>query len=104
VKRQFDVFENPSSRSRAVAPFVVVMQSHFMDEMPTTLVAPMIREQRSGDFTRVSVPITLGDATLYLSLAEIAPIRRDNLKHRFADVRAWDDDIRRALDRLFTGF
>ncbi len=35
--RQFDVFPNPSPRSRAAAPFMVLMQSHFMDEMPTAL-------------------------------------------------------------------
>jgi len=102
--RQFDVFENPSVRSRPIAPFVVLMQSHFMDEMPTALIAPLICEQRSGDFTRVSVSVTHAGATLYLALAEMAPILRAELNRPVANLRAHEDDIRRALDRLFTGF
>jgi len=104
VTRQFSVFENPSPRSRIAAPFVVVMQSHFLEAMHTTLVAPLIREPMSGDFTRVSVLVRLGDEMLHLSLAEMAPIRQSQLRHRVGDIRAHEDDIRRALDRLFTGF
>lgn len=102
--RQFDVFPNPSPRSRAAAPYIVLMQSHFVDEMPSALIAPLIREARSGDFTRVSIIVRLNGETLYLSLAEMAPIDRSALKHRLGDLRAHEDDIRRALDRLFTGF
>lgn len=102
--RQFDVFSNPSPRSRAAAPYIVLMQSHFVDEMPSALIAPLIREPRSGDFTRVSLLIRLNDEALHLSLAEMAPIARSGLKKSVGNLRSHEDDIRRALDRLFTGF
>lgn len=102
--RQFDVFPNPSPRSRVAAPFIVLMQSHFLDEMPTALVAPLIREPRSGDFTRVSVAVVLDGETLQLSLAELAPIARAELRRPVGNLKDSEDDIRRALDRLFTGF
>ncbi|MBU1384418.1 MAG: CcdB family protein [Alphaproteobacteria bacterium] len=102
--RQFDVFPNPSPRSRAAAPFVVLMQSHFVDEMPSALIAPLIRELRSGDFTRVSVAVRLDREPLHLSLAEMAPIARSDLKRPVGSLKPAEDDIRRALDRLFTGF
>ena len=102
--RQFDVFPNPSLRSRAAAPFIVLMQSHFVDEMPSALIAPLIRESRSGDFTRVSVPVRLNNEALHLSLAEMAPIARSDLKRSAGSLLPYEDDIRRALDRLFTGF
>ena len=102
--RQFDVFPNPSPRSRIAAPFIVLMQSHFVDEMPSALIAPLIREPRSGDFTRVSVVVQLNDDTLHLSLAEMAPIARSELKRSVGDLKPYEDDIRRGLDRLFTGF
>ena len=44
------------------------------------------------------------DERLDLSLAEMAPISRTVLKRPLGDVRSREDDIRRALDRLFTGF
>ena len=102
--RQFSVFENPSPRSREAAPFIVVMQSHFLEAMHTVLVAPLIRESGSGDFSRVSIPVRLQDEDLHLSLAEMAPIRRRDLGRQVADRGLYEDDIRRALDRLFTGF
>lgn len=102
--RQFDVFPNPSPRSRYAAPFIVLMQSHFVDAMPSALIAPLIRETRSGDFTRVSVPVELNDEALYLSLAEMAPIARSALKRTAGNLLSFEDEIRRALDRLFTGF
>ena len=34
--RQFDILDNPSIRSRAVAPYVVVLQSHHLAAIPTT--------------------------------------------------------------------
>ena len=102
--RQFDVFPNPSPRSRAAAPFIVLMQSHFVDELPSALIAPLIREPRSGDFTRVSVAVLLNCEALHLSLAEMAPIARSELKRLIGSLRPYEDDIRRALDRLFTGF
>ena len=102
--RQFDVFPNTSPRSRAAAPFIVLMQSHFVDEMPSALIAPLIREPRSGDFTRISIPVRLNDEALHISLAEMAPIARSDLKRSVANLLAHEDAIRRALDRLFTGF
>lgn len=102
--RPFDVFPNPSPRSRTAAPFIVLMQSHFVDEMPSALIAPLIRESRSGDFTRVAVSVKLNDEALHLSLAEMAPIRRSDLKRSVGSLLPYEDDIRRALDRLFTGF
>ena len=102
--RQFDVFPNPSPRSRTAAPFIVLMQSHFLDEMPTALIAPLIREPRSGDFTRVSVAVVPNEEALHLSLAEMAPIARSGLKRPVGPLKEAEDDIRRALDRLFTGF
>lgn len=102
--RQFDVFPNPSPRSRSAAPFIVLIQSHFVDEMPTAPIAPLVREGRSGDFTRVSVAASLNGEPLHLSLAEMAPITRSDLKRSVGSLKPYEDDIRRALDRLFTGF
>ena len=47
------------------------MQSHFLEAMHTVLVAPLIRESGSGDFSRVSIPVRLQDEDLHLSLAEM---------------------------------
>ncbi len=38
--RQFDVFRNPSERSRAVVPYFVVLQSHLLASR-LVVVAPL---------------------------------------------------------------
>jgi hypothetical protein len=65
--RQFDVFENPNVRSRAIAPLIVILQSHLLADLPTIVVAPLLRAADRPLYTRVSVEISLDD-TLYLVL------------------------------------
>ena len=102
--RQFDVFPNPSARSREVAPFVAIISSHFVDRMATVLVAPMVRMPPAERLSKVMVEVAFSGETLMLSLPELAPIPRGLLGHLAGDLRAYEDEIRRALDRLFTGF
>ena len=41
---------------------------------------------------------------LVLVISELASMASHNLKHRAGSLMTYEDDIRRALDRLFTGF
>ena len=40
---QYDVYPNPSARSRACVPFVVDVQSNLLSALPTRLVLPLTR-------------------------------------------------------------
>lgn len=102
--RQFDVLANPSARSRAVIPFIVALQSHFLEEMPTVLVAPLVRIPPDAVYTRVALPVTFQDEDLMLSLAEMAAVSKASLSAPVGNLASHEDAIRRALDRLFTGF
>jgi len=102
--RQFDIIDNPSARSRPVAPYVMVIQSHFFDEGPTILVAPLMRMSREAVLTRVSLAVDFAGAPLILMLSEIGAIDRRPAAHAVGSLIRYEDDIRRALDRLFTGF
>ena len=102
--RQFDVYEAPSDASRRIAPYVVVMQSHFLEGLPTILIAPLLRLQERPAYGEVSVAINFADEELLLSLAELVAVDRGSLRRRQGDVRDHEDAIRRALERVFTGF
>ena len=39
--RQFDFFLNPTSSLRERTPFVIVLQSHYIDGMDTQVIAPL---------------------------------------------------------------
>lgn len=102
--RQFDVIDNPSALSRPIAPYVVLIQSHLYDEGSTLLVAPMLRMPVAAQITKVSVTVEFGAERFILLLSELGAIDRRPVHRCLGSLLAYEDDIRRALDRLFTGF
>jgi hypothetical protein len=100
--RQFDVCPNPSERSRSYAPFVVDLQSHYLEAMPTTVVAPMLSRTNKG-YTVVGVEVSFNEEPYSISVVELASIATATLKV-IGNLAENDFEIRRALDRLFTGF
>jgi toxin CcdB len=102
--RQFDVYPNPSERSRAYAPFVVLLQSHLLDAMPTAVVAPLLLAEKRQPYTQVSAPVDFNGASYIVSAAELVAVDARTLNSSVGDLRDHEDALRRALDRLFTGF
>jgi toxin CcdB len=104
VIRQFDVYATPDTPSNADAPFVCVLQSHYLEAMDTVMVAPLLRASAKPTPTQVAVPVAIdGDAHL-LDVSLMANIERRSLGRPRGSLLAYEFDIRRALERLFTGF
>lgn len=101
--RQFDVYENPSLRSRPYAPYLVVLQSHYLDLLQTIIVAPVIRdaEQQLGE---LDLPIEISGEALTIAMTEMASIDRQQPRQLVLNASDHEDLIRRAIDRIFTGF
>jgi toxin CcdB len=102
--RQFDLFTNPSPRSRAVAPFVVLLQSHLLAAMPTAVVAPLLLDDGRSAYTETSVIVLFEGVQYVASIAELAAIDARRLQQPVGSLRDHEDALRRALDRVFTGF
>lgn len=102
--RQFDVHPNPSERSRPIAPLVVVLQSHHLAAAPTTVVAPMLINDGRSAYTELSALVVFQGAQYIVSIGELAAIDSRRLQRVIGTLREHEDAIRRALDRLFTGF
>jgi len=104
VIRQFDVFPNPSLRSREDAPYVVVLQSQYAGDLATAVVAPVYRAEVAERFTNLTVHIQLDTWDFVVSIPELVAMNSARLRGKITDLLAHEDDIRRAVDRLFTGF
>ena len=102
--RQFDVFPNPSPRARAEIPYVVTLQSHFLSNCPTQLVAPLIIADAHSAYSEVSVQVKVMGSDFSLTLTELSSLKVSLLREAIGSLTTYEDDIRRALDRLFTGF
>lgn len=88
---------------RAAAPFVIVLSSHLLPGLTEVVVAPLVRAGvlKPSDF---DIPIDLDGEAKVVSIIGLAAIAGERLKRRRASLLAYEDDVRRALDRLFTGF
>lgn len=104
VSRQFDVFPNPSVSSRAAAPFVVVLQSEHSGDLPTIVVAPIYLRAKAQLLSQLTVAIEFEGQHMLISIPELAAVSDRRLKRKLGDLLDHEYDIRRALDRLFTGF
>lgn len=82
----------------------MTIQSHLYDEGPTLLVVPLFRMTRAAVITRVTLPVVHDGVGYVLMLSELGAIDRKNAGAVRGSLLAHEDDIRRALDRLFTGF
>lgn len=98
--RQFDVFRNPSRESRHLFPFVVALQSHFV-ELDTVVVAPLVIDKRNDG---VDIEVELEEAGYVVALSELGAVSRFHLARRLGSLADREDEIRRSLDRLFSGF
>lgn len=98
--RQFDVFRNPSPASRPFAPFVAMIQSHYV-ELDVVVVAPLATDKLANG---VDLGIDHGGSGFVLALSEMGSIPRRSLGRPLGSLADHEDAIRRALDRLFSGF
>jgi hypothetical protein len=104
VIRQFDVVQNPEPAMRDRAPYLVVLQSHFLQALTTVIVAPLIPIQIVQPDGAISLPISFQEQDFTLDIGLMANIDRRRLKRAVGHLGQHDYAISRAIDRLFTGF
>lgn len=85
-------------------PYVVVLQSHFFEDVPTVVVAPLVLDDGRSTYTGASVEVEFNGARYVVSVPELAAINRGDLRRAVGDLIAHEDAIRRAIDRVFSGF
>ena len=101
--RQFDVCPNPSPNSRRYAPYLVILQSHLLEAMPTVIVAPMLAGEGRTPYKPVSAVVRFQDQEFIVSAAEMTAIDPQNL-NAIGTLLDFEFEIRRAIDGVFTGF
>ena len=101
---QFDVVGNPSHSSRLVAPFVTILQSHYLAPIDTTLVCPLYHRRILAPDDLLFLPLMMQGELLTLALPLVAPVVTARLGQPIGSLADAEYEIRRALDRLFTGF
>jgi toxin CcdB len=102
---QFDVFVNPSTASRDAVPYVVDIQSNFLETLRTRLVMPLSRvaADERGLPRRLVPSFTVEGECLNLYPQEAAALQVRLLKRPVASLAAQAHEIRDALDAVVSG-
>ena len=102
---QYDVYPNPSERSRATIPFVVDVQSRLLSELRTRLVMPLARH--AGDLSERPgrlAPRFVIDGTAVVAQAYLAaPVEARLLKQPVSSLADRAMALRDALDAVCGG-
>lgn len=85
-------------------PYLLVLQSHLFEALNTLIVAPIFPAEAMPPDNRVLLPIEIDGRTLTVNLALMANIERRGLGAKVTNLLEQDYEIRRGIDRLFTGF
>lgn len=97
--RQYDVFQNPSPRTRKLIPYLVVLQSDLVSETDAVIVAPLSRSEGSRLYPQFAV----ADGYYTLLTPDLASIPRVALTERVTNLAKDWNRITAAVDILFTG-
>jgi hypothetical protein len=86
-----------------MAPFLVVLQSHFLDVIPTTVVAPMLTVRPAPAYTKTAATVRFNNRVYTISAAELAAVETRRLGRSLGNLREFEDDIRHAINFVFVG-
>ena len=102
---QWDVYPNPSPRTRAELPFFVDLQSDLLSALETRLVAPLARTllNAKGLPRRLCPTFSIDGEPLALIAHEAGAVDARQLKRAVASLRAEAHVITDALDAVISG-
>ena len=101
--RQFDVFANLSRSGRADRPFIIVVQSGFLEHLQTRVCAPLVITDALQPVARLHPMLHVQHQTLYFSPTELVTIPTRILRQPVANLKHERDKLIAALDLVFTG-
>jgi toxin CcdB len=101
---QFDVFANPIAAVRRHYPYVVILQSDFVDGVREQIVAPLVpRKSLPAVAGRLTPIVALESSEFVVLVPALAGVRRGDLKERVASLAPARTAVLAAIDMLFFG-
>ena len=101
---RFDVYPNPRKDTAKRTPYLLDVQSDFLEDLDTRVVVPLRAASVVGrPVTRLNPAFSVGSLQVVMDTAQLAGFPRRELKRPAANLSAHAFDIQNALDFLFAG-
>ena len=102
---QFDVYENPSKKTREAFPYIIDIQNDLINDIATRIVIPLgkLSHFRNEKMDGLTPTLTYDNEEFILLTPQIASMPTNRLKNPVGSVKAMRDDIISAIDFAITG-
>ena len=102
---QFDVHRNLNPASKAIAPYIVDLQSDLVSHLPTRLVAPLKQQRAIGGRIEILMPeVEVQGKKFIVSLPESAGVPLSLIGPVVGSLSRHRDHFVAGIDLLVTGF
>lgn len=101
---RYDVYRNPRTQSAKQVPYLLDVQSDFLDDIDTRVIVPL--RAAAGiphPVTRLNPVLQVEGVAVVMDTPQLVGYPRVALKRPVANLGASAFDIQNALDFLFTG-
>lgn len=102
---QFDVYANPSKKSKSYYPYLIDVQNNYISELDTRIVIPLGKASyfENEIMTKLQIKVTYENQELILMTPQISSIPRISLKEPVGSLQHLQQEIINALDFAITG-
>jgi len=102
---QFDVYFNPSNKTRKIFPYIVDIQNSLISDIATRIVVPLgnLEYFKNGKMDLLTPQIEHEGKQLLLLVPQIASMPSKSLKNPVGSLAHMRDEIISALDFAITG-
>lgn len=102
---QFDVFVNPGLATRKHFPYIVDIQSPYLDDLATRIVIPLGRASvfRGRSMKVLTPEMTFNDETLLLLTPQMSSLPKKKLDDPVGTLAHFRTEIMNALDFALSG-
>lgn len=102
---QFDVYENPSKKSREAYPYIIDIQNVLISEISTRIVIPLgkLNHFRNKKMDGLTPIIKYENEAFILLTPQIASMPANLLRNPVGSVETMRDEIIAAIDFTITG-
>lgn len=100
---QFDVYRNLNRKTSKTVPYLLDVQTDFLDMLVTRVVVPLILADKVKGARRLNPEFVIEDRKVVMSAPELAGIPIRALGERVVSLKDQRSEIIAALDIVFTG-
>lgn len=101
---RFDVYRNPRKETARRTPYLLDVQSDFLEDLDTRVVVPLrAASEIERPVTRLNPSFTVDGTPVVMDTPQIVGYPRQSLKRPVGNLQAKASEIQNALDFLFAG-